>query len=132
MGAGFLYHGIGAERLLPSSLWIGLSGLALFAWFSVLQMIGPTQRASNLIATMLLLPLLMVGGSFFPIAALPDWLAAIGRRTPNGFVADRLTTEITGSIAWSIDVHSWLAMLVATASGIAICAWRLKSGFARG
>jgi len=131
-GVGFLYHGIGAERLLPSLLWIGLSGLALFAWFSVLQMIGPTQRASNLIATMLLLPLLMVGGSFFPMTALPDWLASIGRRTPNGFVADRLTTEITGSIAWSIDAQSWLILFVATTSGIAICAWRLKSGFARG
>jgi hypothetical protein len=95
-------------------------------------MIGPPQRASNLFATMLLRPRLMVGGCFSPMAALPDWLAAIGRRTPNGFVADRLTTEITGSIAWSIDVHSWLAMLVATASGIAICVWRLKSGFARG
>jgi ABC-type multidrug transport system permease subunit len=128
---GFLYHGIAWDRLLPSLLWIGASGIALFAWFSVLTMIGSTQRAGNLITSMLLFPLLMAGGSFFPLAALPDWIAAIGRHTPNGFVADHLTREITGSSAWSFSLPSWLFVLSLAAAGLALCAWRLKSGFAR-
>jgi hypothetical protein len=73
----------------------------------------------------------MAGGSFFPFAALPDWIAAIGRNTPNGFVVDRLTTEITSAGVWAIDAESWLIVLLMAASGLAICGWRLKSGFAQ-
>ena len=29
--------------------------------------------------------ILFLGGSFFPFEAMPDWLAAIGRWTPNGW-----------------------------------------------
>jgi ABC-type Na+ efflux pump permease subunit len=129
--AGFLYHGIGVASFLPSLLWIAVSGLALFAWFSVLQMLGSTQRAANIITSLVLFPLLMAGGSFFPFAALPDWIAAIGRMTPNGFVVDRLTTEITSAAAWAIDVQSWLIVLLMAASGLVISGWRLKSGFAQ-
>ncbi|HSD70559.1 MAG TPA: ABC transporter permease [Woeseiaceae bacterium] len=128
---GSLYHGVGTVRFLPSLLWISVSGLALFAWFSVLQMLGSTQRAANILSSLLLFPLLMAGGSFFPFAALPDWIAAVGRHTPNGFVVDRLTTEITSTAAWAIDAQSWLIVLLMAASGLAVTSWRLKSGFAR-
>ncbi len=129
--AGFLYHGIAVVSFLPSLLWIAVSGLALFAWFSVLQMLGSTQRAANIISSLFLFPLLMAGGSFFPFAALPDWIAAIGRNTPNGFVVDRLTTEITSAAAWAIDPQSWIVVLLMVASGLAVSGWRLKSGFAQ-
>jgi hypothetical protein len=129
--AGFVYHGISFSRLAPSLLWTAVSGLALFAWFSALQMLGSSKRAADLVSTFVLFPLLMAGGSFFPFEALPDWIAAIGRRTPNGFVADRLTTEITAAAAWSFDSQSWLIVLGMAASGLAICGWRLQAGFAR-
>lgn len=129
--AGFLYHGIAAARFLPCMLWIGVSGIALFAWFSVLQTLGPTQRAADIIGSLVLFPLLMAGGSFFPFAALPEGIAAIGRKTPNGFVVDRLTTEITSAAAWAIDAQSWLLIAAAAASGLLVTAWRLRSGFAQ-
>jgi len=128
---GFLYHDIAWAKLAPSLLWITASGIALFAWFGALQMLASTQRAANLLTAMLLFPLLMAGGSFFPFAALPGWIAAIGRRTPNGFVVDRLTTELTAAAAWSIDPQSWLVILLMALSGLGICAWRLQTGFAR-
>jgi ABC-type multidrug transport system permease subunit len=80
---------------------------------------------------MLVFPLLMAGGSFFPLAVLPGWIAAIGRVAPNGFMADRLTTEITASSAWSIDAMSWATVILAATVGLSICAWRLRAGFAR-
>ncbi|MDH4047385.1 MAG: ABC transporter permease [Gammaproteobacteria bacterium] len=130
--AGFLYHGIGWERLLPSLLWIAVSGIALFSWFSVLQMIGSTRRAANLITSMLLFPLLMAGGSFFPLDALPGWIAAIGRATPNGFIADHLAAEITGATAWTFASQSWLLLIALAGSGLLLSSWRMQSGFARG
>ena len=128
---GFSYHGIAWSKFPSSLVWIAVSGVALFAWFSALQMLVANRRAASLITSILLFPMLMAGGSFFPFAALPGWIAAFGRNTPNGFVADRLTTEITASAAWSIDLQSWLIVIAMTLGGLAVCAWRLQAGFAR-
>ena len=78
-----------------------------------------------------LFPLLMAGGSFFPLAALPDWIAAIGRLSPNGFVADRLTNELTAASPWAFDSVDWLVVVAMAVSGLAISTWRLRAGFAR-
>lgn len=132
LGIGFLYHDIEWGKFPSALIWVSISGVGLFAWFAALQMIAANQRAANLITSMLLFPLLMAGGSFFPFAALPDWIASFGRRTPNGFVVDRLTTEITAATAWSIDSQSWLIVVAMLVSGLGICTWRLHTGFARG
>ncbi|MDH3453097.1 MAG: ABC transporter permease, partial [Gammaproteobacteria bacterium] len=128
---GFLYHDISWLKLPSSLLWISISGVALFAWFAALQMMFSDQKTANIISSMLLFPLLMAGGSFFPLAVMPGWIAAIGRASPNGFVADRLTTEITAAGSWAIDLNSWLVVIAGAVLGLAVCAWRLRSGFAR-
>ena len=131
LSLGFLYHGVSFSKLIPSMLWITLSGVGLFAWFAALQMLFPNQKAANLLTTILLFPLLMMGGSFFPLDVLPDWIATIGRLSPNGFVVDRLSTELTSASDWTFDVESWGVVLAMTVSGLAICTWRLQTGFAR-
>lgn len=128
---GFLYHGIAWAKLPSSLVWISLSGVALFAWFAALQMLFSNRKTASIISSMLLFPLLMAGGSFFPLSVMPGWLAAIGRAAPNGFVAHRLTLEITAQGAWSIALADWLVVIAAAIVGLAICAWRLQSGFAR-
>jgi ABC-type Na+ efflux pump permease subunit len=128
---GFLYHGIGWAHFPVSLAWLVVSGVALFAWFSVLQMMFSNQRIAGIVSTLLVFPLLMAGGSFFPLAVLPGWIAAIGRASPNGFMADRLTTEITSLGAGAIDSTSWLIVLAGAVAGLLVCAWRLRSGFAR-
>lgn len=128
---GFLYHGVSWAKFPSSLVWVALSGVALFSWFAALQMLFSNQNTASVISSMLLFPLLMAGGSFFPLAVLPGWIAAIGRLSPNGFVVDKLTSEITEVGAWIIDVNSWLIVAAAAASGLSICAWRLRSGFAQ-
>ncbi len=128
---GFLYHGISWAKLPSSLIWISISGVALFSWFAALQMLFSNQKTASIISSMLLFPLLMAGGSFFPLAILPGWIAAIGRASPNGFVAHRLTLEITAEGAWSIVLSDWFIVIGAAVAGLSICAWRLKTGFAR-
>lgn len=128
---GFAYHGIAWGRLPLSIAWVSVSGVALFAWFAALQMIFSDQRTANIVSTALLFPLLMAGGSFFPLAVMPSWIAALGRIAPNGFVADRLTMVVAESGGWGIDLNSWLIVLIAGVAGLTVCAWRLRSGFAR-
>jgi len=127
---GFAYHALPWLKLLPSLLWVSVAGVAFFAWFATLQMLFATQKAASLLTTIVLFPLMMVGGSFFPLDALPDWLASIGRLSPNGFVVDRLTIELTSAGAWTIDKRSWLILIAMTFSGLSFCSWRLKHGFA--
>jgi len=128
---GFVYHGVAWTKFFSSLLWVSLGGVGLYAWFAALQMLFPNNHAANLMTTILLFPLMMAGGSFFPLAALPDWIADIGRLSPNGYVVDRLSTELTAPDAWSIDLRSWLTLLAMTVSGLALSTWRLRSGFAR-
>ena len=128
---GFAYHGVSWAKLPSSVLWLVVAGTGLFAWFAALQMLFPNQKAANLVTTILLFPLLMAGGSFFPLAALPDFIASIGRMAPNGFVADRLTTELTVPGAWSFSLNAWALVMLMTLSGLALCALRLGTGFAR-
>ena len=129
--AGFAYHGIAWSKLVPSLLWVSLGGVGLFAWFAALQMLFPNDRAANVVTMILLFPLMMVGGSFFPLEALPDWIADVGRLSPNGFIADRLSDEFLSATAWSIDARSWLIVLAMTAAGMALSVLRLRTGFAR-
>ena len=131
MVVGFAYHGIAWSKFVPSLLWVSLGGVGLFAWLAAIQMLFPNNRAANIVTTVLLFPLLMAGGSFFPLAALPDWIADFGRLSPNGFIADRLTGELTSVTAWSIDTRSWLTVLAITVSGLAFSVLRLRTGFAR-
>ncbi len=131
LAIGFVYHDVAWSKFLSSLLWVSFGGVGLFAWFAALQMLFPNNRAANLVTTILLFPLMMAGGSFFPLAALPDWIAGIGRLSPNGFIVDRLSGELTAASAWSIDAKSWLVLLAMTLSGLAISTWRLRSGFAR-
>ncbi len=128
---GFAYHDVAWSKFVSSLLWVSLGGVGLFAWFAALQMLFPNNRAANLMTTILLFPLLMIGGSFFPLAALPDWIANMGRLAPNGFIVDRLSGELTSATAWSIDAQSWLILLAITVSGLALSALRLRTGFAR-
>ena len=128
---GFAYHDLAWSKFVSSLLWVSLGGVGLFAWFAALQMLFPNNRAANLMTTILLFPLLRIGGSFFPLAALPDWIANMGRLAPNGFIVDRLSGELTSATAWSIDAQSWLILLAITVSGLALSALRLRTGFAR-
>ncbi len=128
---GFLYHGIGWAHFPVSLLWLVVSGVALFAWFSALQMLFSNQKTAGVVSTLVVFPLLMAGGSFFPLAVMPSWIASIGRASPNGFMADRLATEITSIGVGAIDLQSWLIVLAGLVSGLLFCAWRLRSGFAR-
>ena len=128
---GFLYHDIDWAKLPSSLLWIALAGAAMFAWFALLQMLFSTQRSANVLSLMILFPLLMVGGSFFPLAMLPGWIATAGRASPNGFVADRLTAEFMAVDAWSFTVNDWLILGVAAITGLGLNVLRLRAGFAR-
>ncbi len=97
---------------LPLALvWATASGAFMLLLFTLLQLFAGSQRGGNVLATVVLFPLLMMGGAFFPFEAMPDWLARIGRLTPNGWALTQFK-----AILWNtLDPPVFLA----TAAGLA-------------
>ena len=56
---------------------------------------------------MVVFPLMMLGGSFFPFDLMPAWMAAIGRWTPNGLA-------VTHIRALLFEQPDWQAIAIAT------------------
>ena len=88
--------GVSWLRLPPALLWCAFTGTALISLFTTLQFLASTARGANILTTMVLFPLMMLGGSFFPFEAMPRGMAAIGRLTPNGQGVAQLSAILTG------------------------------------
>ena len=101
---GFAYHAIDFGKLPLAVLWLTVSGVFLFAMMTSIQLFSPSQKAASMLTSILIFPLMMAGGSFFPFEAMPDWLANIGRLSPNGhmnrvfkeFMLDRIGAGALG------------------------------------
>jgi len=92
--------GIPADRIVVSVTWIVVSGTGLYLIFVVLQSLASTQRGGGIVVNLVVFPLTMVGGSFFPFEAMPAWMAAVGKATPNGWSVEMLKRLISGDPDW--------------------------------
>ncbi len=83
--------------LLPMAvLWCGITGGVLLVVMCWVQMLAPSQRAGQVITNAITFPLLMLGGSFFPMELMPSGLATVGRVTPNGWSLEQLKQFLLG------------------------------------
>lgn len=86
-----------AAAILPAILWCAFCGTALLALFSLIQLFATSRRAGSVLTSLVLFPLMMIGGSFFPFGAMPDWMVSIGRWTPNGQAVLQLQEILRGT-----------------------------------
>ena len=77
-------------------LWTTLAGTFMLLFFTTLQLLASSQRGGQLLTTALTFPLVMLGGAFFPFEVMPEWMASIGRWTPNGWALLRLREILDG------------------------------------
>lgn len=116
LAAGFAYHGIASTRFALSAVMLVLSGVALYALLSLIQLLAPNRKGASLLNALIVYPLMMVGGSFFPFEAMPDWLAAIGRLSPNGAMLEQLKRYllgVQGAAALLTSIGTLAAVIVA-------------------
>jgi len=89
-----------------------------------------TERGANIVVNLVMFPLAMAGGSFFPFEVMPAWLAAIGKWTPNGWSLRQLSAMLAGKSS-PVDIGLACAGVIAVASvEFALVARRLRRGFA--
>lgn len=109
--------------------WMVLTGTALLALFTLVQLFARSEKTGNVLANALTLPLAMLGGSFFPFEAMPEWMVPIGQATPNGYALMRLRSILEGAVDPAV-----LALSAAVAVGvIVVLGWlagRRLRGFA--
>jgi ABC-type multidrug transport system permease subunit len=110
---GFFYFDISFEKYFASLAWLALTGPVLFALLSLIQVLAPSKKSGGMIATLIMFPLLMVGGSFFPTEVMPKLIVSIAQYTPNGRVVEPLKGYLTGEYGASgMFVELWGILLV--------------------
>jgi ABC-type multidrug transport system permease subunit len=97
--------------------------------FMLLQLLATSQKAGGLLSTLVLFPLMMIGGSFFPFEAMPGWLAAVGRRLPNGWALEQFRQILGGGATAAGLLPAAAGLLAALLAGIWLAGWRLRGGF---
>ena len=110
-------------------LWITFAGAVLFSYFVLLQMLASGQQAGGMLTNLVLFPLVMLGGSFFPFEAMPEWMAAIGRWTPNGLAVVHLKEIAAGQPDGGGLLAAALAIGLPATAAFALSVRRLRGGF---
>ncbi|NIM19871.1 MAG: hypothetical protein GTO51_06460 [Candidatus Latescibacteria bacterium] len=82
---GCAYFGLELITIPLAAVWATISGVMLLTMLMLIQLFASSARGADILSLAIILPLMMVGGSFFPFEAMPRWMAAIGTQTPNGW-----------------------------------------------
>ena len=130
MLAGFFYLGISFEKYFTALAWLALTGPILFAFLTLIQVLSPSKKVGGMISMLVMFPLLMAGGSFFPVETMPEFIGALARYTPNGQVLEPLKGYFIGDhgAAGMFD-HLWGILIVAVL--LLLLAGRLSAGKSR-
>lgn len=98
---------------LPAGI---LTGLGFSTWLFAYAITRETERSFSTLQRMIIVPLFLFSGSFYPIGQLPGWLQFVAEATPlyHGVALCRAAT--LGHLA-SLPVLGHLAYLLALAGG---------------
>ena len=110
-------------------VWITFAGAVMLSYFVLLQLLASGQQAGSMLTNLVLFPIVMLGGSFFPFEAMPEWMASIGRWTPNGLAVVHLKEIVAGQPDGVRLLAAALAIGLPAAAAFALSVRRLRGGF---
>ncbi len=87
------------SRVPAAIAWCAFASGALIVLLTLLHLFAGSQRGAELLSSVVTFPLMMLGGSFFPFEAMPAWMAAAGRWTPNGLGVAMLKELLYGNVS---------------------------------
>jgi ABC-type multidrug transport system permease subunit len=122
--------GVPMASIPGAVLWLMLSGTVFFLLFLLLTMQASTQRGANVLANLVIFPLAMLGGCFFPFESMPEWMVRIGTKTPNGWAVVQFNAIVDGSVhAQALLTAAALLTLVSVLAFLLVLR-KLRRGFA--
>jgi ABC-type multidrug transport system permease subunit len=98
----------------------------------LLQTFAGGQRGGEMLSNLVVMPLMMIGGSFFPFEAMPAWMAAVGQWTPNGLAVLRLKDLLYGAPSTAALLVAVLGIGVPAVAAFVLTGRRLGGRFAIG
>src|SRR5439155_14489346 len=78
--------------------WSACAGMVFYSGLLLAQLLLAGERTATAVAGMLMVPLAMLGGSFFPIETMPESFAHFAGWTPNGWMLLRLQAILAGPL----------------------------------
>ncbi|MFT7465044.1 MAG: ABC-type Na+ efflux pump permease subunit [Pseudohongiellaceae bacterium] len=111
------------SRMPLAWVWSVLWGTGLLVLFQWAVLWSSSAKAAQVLTSMVMFPLLMLGGSFFPLATMPDWLASVGTWTPNGWAVARLQDIVEGA-ASPLALNSSALLLGVICTGLFVLSRR--------
>jgi ABC-type multidrug transport system permease subunit len=129
---GTCFYDLSYDGFVPALIWAMFTGVTLFLLALTLQVFASSHRAGSVLTSLVIFPLMMLGGSFFPSETMPGWMAAVGGWTPNGIGVERLKDILLsradpGSLARSTAILGALSIVL-----LAISLRRIKRSFVVG
>jgi ABC-type multidrug transport system permease subunit len=131
LAVGYAFFGVPVSSFPLAIVWSLVSGAFLMQMMTIIQVHSPSERAGEVFTMVLIFPLMMIGGSFFPFEAMPAGMAAIGRLTPNGWALAQLQRIIHGKVETGALMVSFAGLLVVGSVLFFISARRIRGAFAR-
>jgi ABC-type multidrug transport system permease subunit len=130
IGVGIAGFGVHVSRAPLTLLWASYAGAAILCMMTGLQLISTSARGGQLLSTMVVFPLIMIGGSFFPFETMPAWMAGVGRWTPNGLAVLETKKILFGAIDPAALAIAAVGIGVPAVVIFALSVKRLKGAFA--
>jgi len=127
---GVTMFGVPMSRTPAALAWAAYAGGALFSYLVLIQVLASSTRGGQFLSSMIVFPLMMIGGSFFPLEVMPPWMARIGRWTPNGLGVVQLKEILSGHPDPARLAVAAVAIGVPAALALWIAARRLRGQFA--
>ena len=127
---GVTMFGVSIGRAPAALVWAAYAGGALFSYLVLIQVFASTTRGGQFLSSMIVFPLMMIGGSFFPLEVMPPWMARIGRWTPNGIGVAQIKEILFGHPDAARLAIAAIAIGVPAALALWIAARRLRGQFA--
>lgn len=87
---GHWFIGIPVMRLLAGWVLVSATAFAVLAILFCVALLPKSPQAAQVISSLVVLPLLMLGGGFFPTEVMPKALRAVAIRLPSGWAVERL------------------------------------------
>jgi ABC-type multidrug transport system permease subunit len=121
--------GVPVPNLPAAVMWLTFAGSALFLMMLVVAVTASTARAASVMGNLIVFPLAMIGGCFFPFEWMPAWMARIGRLTPNGWAITQFQAILSGEIDARQLAVAVAGLTVVSAVMFMVALRRLRSGF---
>jgi hypothetical protein len=132
LGAGAAFAGLKVANWPAAIGWMMAGGAVWYFIMLILQIIAGARNRGEILTSFVLFPSMMLGGSMFSFAMMPDFMARIGKATPLGWMVVRFDLILQGA-ATAADVWAWLAVMAAVcallfASAAPALRWRFLKG----